>query len=85
MLGNTGRLWANVFSRENSGTYNDEWMVMDFNRYQPDKEGLLYDFLLVLDQAPSTVSLHDRTDWLIQVSQNSNHHDLSSLEFLIIF
>jgi hypothetical protein len=33
-----GREWAEVVKRENSGTYNNQYMVFDSNKYSPGVE-----------------------------------------------
>ena len=51
-LATSGKQWAQVFKRHNSGTYNNQWMIVDyklFKRGQSLKDGLLW----VLEQLPS--------------------------------
>eukprot|EP01012_Entosiphon_sulcatum_P051980 TRINITY_DN713_c0_g1_i1.p1 TRINITY_DN713_c0_g1~~TRINITY_DN713_c0_g1_i1.p1 ORF type:complete len:532 (+),score=78.48 TRINITY_DN713_c0_g1_i1:20-1615(+) len=52
--------WAGEFSKFNSGTYNNEWMVLNIGAFvpgQPLPEGMLY----VVDQMPTIVKSTDRT------------------------
>uniref|UniRef100_A0A914UZU6 Phospholipase B-like n=1 Tax=Plectus sambesii TaxID=2011161 RepID=A0A914UZU6_9BILA len=60
-LANSGKEWAEIFSKYNSGTYNNQWMVIDYKLFTPGQplpaEGLLY----VLEQMPGYVEHSDRT------------------------
>jgi hypothetical protein len=52
-LATTGKQWTKFFARRNSGTYNNQWMILDYNRFEPgmdasDTRGLLW----VLEQLP---------------------------------
>ena len=51
-MAKSGKEWTDIFSRYNSGTYNNEWMIVDYTKFKPGKslptEGLLY----VLEQIP---------------------------------
>ena len=50
-LSRTGSEWTSIVSWHNSGTYNNQWMVVDFNRIQED--GTLQDGTLwVYEQLP---------------------------------
>jgi len=60
---NIGKEWVTVFGRHNSGTYNNQWMVLDYKKFkpgQPLRDGLLW----VLEQLPSVVESKDVTDRL---------------------
>ncbi|KAA0184596.1 LAMA protein 2 [Fasciolopsis buskii] len=64
-LAQTGREWALYFRQENSGTYNNQWMVVDaklFSTAQPlPREGVL----VVAEQLPGIVWIEDKTDVLL--------------------
>ncbi|XP_078481203.1 putative phospholipase B-like 2 [Ciona intestinalis] len=61
-----GEEWCEVFSRHNSGTYNNQWMIMDYNKFQPGVQptkgsGLLH----LLEQMPTLVTYRDITEHLV--------------------
>ncbi|PNW85360.1 hypothetical protein CHLRE_03g182750v5 [Chlamydomonas reinhardtii] len=59
----TGEEWVDVFGRFNSGTYNNQYMVINFNRFVPGKElqpGLLW----VVEQLPDIFLTADMTQEL---------------------
>ena len=50
-LANTSEQWTRAFRRHNSGTYNNQWMIVDYKRFKLGEElpnGLFY----VLEQMP---------------------------------
>ncbi|XP_015925352.1 putative phospholipase B-like 2 [Parasteatoda tepidariorum] len=62
-LAKTGKQWVTLFGILNSGTYNNQWMVVDYNKFKPGsplQDGLLY----VLEQLPGYLHSEDRTDVL---------------------
>lgn len=62
-LAKNGRQWVNLFSIMNSGTYNNQWMVLDYNKFQPGKplqDGLLW----ALEQLPGYLHSEDVTNVL---------------------
>jgi len=66
-LATTGKEWTEIFGRHNSGTYNNQWMIVDYKRFKPGKplrDGLLW----VLEQLPTLVVSRDVTDTLRQQS-----------------
>nr|CAD7414835.1 unnamed protein product [Timema poppensis] len=65
-LGHCGRSWSKIFSLYNSGTYNNQWMIVDYNRFKPGtKRSQLKDNLLwVLEQIPGYIKAADKTDVL---------------------
>ncbi|KAA0157259.1 hypothetical protein FNF29_00611 [Cafeteria roenbergensis] len=66
-LGATGEQWCEVFSTLNSGTYNNEFIILDNSRVQLRKGSppvLSAGALTMLDQLPGYVEYHDITDRL---------------------
>ncbi len=63
-LSRNGETWAELFIREHSGTYINQWMVMDFNQFTP-KSPPRENFLTVLEEAPGYVRYEDMTSTLI--------------------
>lgn len=62
-LANTGVEWAKYFSLFNSGTYNNEWMIVDYKNFRAN-ETLRENLLIVLEQIPGQVVWHDQTSVL---------------------
>lgn len=61
-----GASWASLFSQYNSGTYNNEWVVVDFNRFQPFNPNPPANggVLTVLNQLPGLIVSGDVTTLL---------------------
>ncbi|KFM70112.1 putative phospholipase B-like 2, partial [Stegodyphus mimosarum] len=62
-LAKDGRQWANLFEIMNSGTYNNQWMIVDYKKFMPGKplqDGLLW----VLEQLPGYTHSEDVTKLL---------------------
>jgi len=60
-LATGGRHWAGLFSQFNSGTYNNQWMVLDYNKL---RGGHTKDLLWVTEQLPGKIVSRDVTDVL---------------------
>jgi hypothetical protein len=58
-----GASWANIFSLHNSGTYNNQWFVVDYKLFTP-MEPLQPNTLVVLEQIPGYVEWADVTNVL---------------------
>nr|CAB3264926.1 putative phospholipase B-like 2 [Phallusia mammillata] len=58
-MAKNGEEWCEIFSIYNSGTYNNQWMILDYNKFtpgqKPTEEGLLY----LLEQIPGTIEYKD--------------------------
>ena len=63
----SGDSWSKLFSTHPSGTYTNQWMVMDWKRFIPGQvpsEG----FFTVLEEIPSLIIHRDMTDLLVSKS-----------------
>jgi hypothetical protein len=57
----SGKEWAELFSLYNSGTYNNQWMVVDYKRFTPFHAPLMDGLLWVAEQMPGKVRSADKT------------------------
>lgn len=55
--------WASLVAYLNSGTYNNQWMILDLNKFTPGK-ALVPDTMWVAEQMPGVVASQDVTDML---------------------
>ena len=62
-LANNGSSWCSLFALHNSGTYNNQWMILDFKLFEPGKP-LKPDTLWILEQLPGNVPRKDMTSLL---------------------
>ncbi|XP_069475333.1 putative phospholipase B-like 2 [Ambystoma mexicanum] len=65
-LAKNGSEWASIFTKFNSGTYNNQWMIVDYNRFRPGVPNLDPGLLTVLEQIPGLVVSEDKTEVLSQ-------------------
>jgi len=63
-LARDGKSWTGVFSRFNSGTYNNQWMVVDNKLFRPHQQQLSPGLFWVLEQIPGYVRRKDLTSVL---------------------
>ncbi|KAL0221523.1 hypothetical protein RCL1_001377 [Eukaryota sp. TZLM3-RCL] len=64
-MGSDGKTWKQVFERFNSGTYNNMWVVVDYNKFvpgYPPKEGLI----TVVEQLPGYMFSNDNTTEIVK-------------------
>lgn len=61
-----GDTWADIFKRFNSGTYNNQWMIVDYKAFVPGKPSLGSRVLTILEQIPGMVVVADKTSELYQ-------------------
>ncbi|KAN0012252.1 hypothetical protein ACTFIU_007550 [Dictyostelium citrinum] len=62
-IAHSGKSWCEIFERENSGTYNNQWMIVDYNKFIKGvkvQDGTLY----VFEQLPGYVEYADVTNIL---------------------
>jgi len=55
--------WTQIYQRHNSGTYNNQWIVLDFKIFKPN-EPLNGGLLWILEQIPGNCSSRDVTEIL---------------------
>jgi hypothetical protein len=64
-MATSGAEWSSYFSLYNSGTYNNQWQIVDFKRFkpgQPIQPGTLW----IAEQVPGFIVANDETDILIK-------------------
>jgi len=62
-LATTGEEWTEIMARNNGGTYNNQWMVVDYNKLQEDGQ-LESGALWVYEQLPGETWAEDKTEEL---------------------
>eukprot|EP00759_Apiculatamorpha_spiralis_P003639 PhF_6_TR11704/c0_g1_i1/m.19030 len=55
--------WAKIFAKYNSGTYNNQWMVLNLAKFTPGKD-IVPDTLWVVEQMPGWVQSADQSQVL---------------------
>lgn len=71
VMASSGSQWFETFSRENSGTYNNQWIVVDYARFREWKRSPLAeatDILWIGEQAPGLLISKDMTAHLWETS-----------------
>ncbi|XP_004379110.1 putative phospholipase B-like 2 isoform X1 [Trichechus manatus latirostris] len=63
-LASDGATWANIFKKFNSGTYNNQWMIVDYKAFVPSKPSPGSKVLTILEQIPGMVVVADKTSEL---------------------
>jgi hypothetical protein len=62
-IAKSGYNWAEVFARYHSGSYPNQWMVLDLPMFKPN-EKLVDGFFTVFEEVPGLVHYEDQTDFL---------------------
>jgi len=57
----TGQEFSQTFAKYNSGTYNNQWMAVDYKLYTPGQKSLLPGTLWILEQIPGFIEMQDKT------------------------
>ncbi|XP_024131653.1 putative phospholipase B-like 2 [Oryzias melastigma] len=65
-LATTAKEWAEIFRKYNSGTYNNQWMIVDYNHFTPGKTDIKEELFVVLEQIPGLVVYSDKTQELLK-------------------
>ncbi|XP_003386071.2 PREDICTED: putative phospholipase B-like 2 [Amphimedon queenslandica] len=67
-LASSGEEWCKTFKPFNSGTYNNQWMIVNYNHFTPGQALPSSDLLWVLEQIPGTIVYDDQTKVLQSTS-----------------
>jgi hypothetical protein len=59
----SGKTWTSIFAQYNSGTYNNQWMIVDYKLFEP-KKPLKAGTLWILEQIPGYTQAADVTEYL---------------------
>jgi len=62
MMAKTGKEWTWIMSKYNSGTYNNQWMVVDYKLFTPGRKMLAPNTLWIGSQIPGYFESADVTD-----------------------
>ncbi|XP_077509297.1 putative phospholipase B-like 2 [Amblyomma americanum] len=62
-LARSGREWVDIFERKNSGTYNNQWLILDYKLFTPGNP-FPNNTLWVLEQMPKIMRKQDISDIL---------------------
>lgn len=65
-LGEDGVSWAATFAKYNSGTYNDQWMIIDTKNFVPGA-GFQKHGLTILEQLPGFIHIEDVSSFVNEV------------------
>jgi hypothetical protein len=60
-LASDARQWCKIFARYNSGTYNNQWTVVDYKKFTPNQPLPKRDLLWLLEQIPGKIIARDIT------------------------
>jgi hypothetical protein len=63
-LATDGKQWTTLFARYNSGTYNNQWIILNYNLFEPEKKDLQPGLLRILEQLPGYTKSTDLTSVL---------------------
>ena len=63
-IANSSKEWGEYFSKYNSGTYNNQFMILDKNKINLVNKSIAYDAFYVVEQLPGLVKSNNVTDIL---------------------
>jgi hypothetical protein len=63
-LAHSGKSWANIFTLHHSGTYANQWMILDYSKFTAGSPPKPH-FLTVLEEVPGYIHFEDMTQKLI--------------------
>ena len=56
--------WTSIFKKENSGTYNDQYMILDLNKINLKEKKIPEKSLMIIEQLPGETDINDVTEIL---------------------
>ena len=65
-LAKSGEEWVEIFKRENSGTYNNQFQVLDLNKIDIKEKNINEKALMIIEQLPVYTGSADVTNFLIK-------------------
>ena len=63
-LSTNGKEWVEHFSRYNSGTYNNQYMVMDMKKIDTTLKVIEDEAFVIIEQIPGQFRVHDQSNYL---------------------
>ncbi|KAG8455685.1 hypothetical protein GDO86_001759 [Hymenochirus boettgeri] len=63
-LATGGQEWTSIFKKFNSGTYNNQWMIVDYNKFRVGSTDVPSGLLTILEQIPGMTLMADKSDIL---------------------
>ncbi len=60
-MANSGEEWCNIYKEHNSGTYNNQWLIVDYKRFDSGTGTLNPGALYVMELIPGFVEIKDMT------------------------
>jgi len=73
-MATNGSTWSNIFSESASGTYMDQWMVIDMNKFTPGTAPSA-GFFTVLEEMPGSVHWEDMTDHIVKATYWASYNN----------
>ena len=63
-LASSGEEWINIFKKENSGTYNNQFQILDLNKVYMNKKEINEKAFMIIEQLPEYTESADVTQFL---------------------
>ncbi|XP_063387718.1 putative phospholipase B-like 2 [Cydia fagiglandana] len=77
-LARDGSEWVQIFGQQNSGTYNNQWYIVDYNKFKPSGAGcpgrVSPGLLWVVEQLPGAIEADDLTATLLNTSYFASYN-----------
>lgn len=61
-LAGSAKEWVETFKKENSGTYNNQFSILDLNKVDLDKKEIKSEALMIIEQMPNDTAIVDKTN-----------------------